>query len=75
LPPVLKNFVEQYFAFLVYSFIFVYWSVRRGFCVAVHLKGKDISVIFFLYFNSKVCKRLKKKLPMGEKSQKCKTIL
>ena len=44
---------------------FAYWSVRR----AVQLRGKEI-VIIFLYFNSKVCKKLPKKVPMGKKSQK-----
>ena len=46
-------------------------SVRRAFCVAlgsVERKGYCISVTIFLYFNSKVCKRLPKKLSMEKKN-------
>ena len=52
-------------------------SVRRAFCVALQLKGKYIciSVIVLLYFNSKVCKRLTKKVPMGKNSPICKKNL
>jgi hypothetical protein len=45
------------------------------FACLVERKGNCILVNAFLYFNSKVCKRLPKKLPMGKKLQKCKKIL
>ena len=42
---------------------------------SVERKGYCISVNAFLYFNSKLCKRLPKKLNMGKKSKKIKKNL
>jgi hypothetical protein len=73
---VYKVLFQTMFFFLVLDCSAEIVALRRALC-PVESNRHCISEIVFLYFNSKVCKskRLPKKLPMGKKSQKCKTNL
>ena len=72
--PFLSSFLPVPWVFQPCSFIFVKWSITRAVksqsTCPIERKGNCISVNAFLYFNSKVCKRLPKKLPMGKKNHK-----
>jgi hypothetical protein len=58
-------------AMFSFSFSAEFLSVRRAFCVAVQLRQKKLyHNNSFSFLNSKVCRRLPKKLPMVKKRSK-----
>jgi len=65
----LKNFLEPAMFCHLAVLIYLCGEVRKKGCNCVcpfERKGNWISVNAFLYFNSKVCKRLPKKVPIGK---------
>ena len=74
-----KEIFRAMFCLLAGLIYFCVWESKKG-CQCscpVERKGYCISVIVFLYLNSKACKRLPKKLSMGKKKKKksCQIVL
>ena len=70
-----KEFCRAMFCLLtVLIYLCLLVCIKWFLCSCPVERGKDI-ILYFLYFNSKLCERLPKKLPIGKKSQKFKNIL